>query len=171
MRTIPLAGVDLEILLQQEQIVGKPEVGAVIQQTDEFRARAEQEHTCAAAALLGLQQGGPAVAPLFQRGSHMVECQAARVHDVQAPHEGGLRGLAEFQREGARPVEHPRPAQLERTHQGKSERHGACVAPYVSAGAGLVEVEGRLRDPIGVEGCLLQIETGKAHAAALERRK
>ena len=159
--------VDLEILLQQEQVVGKPQVGTVIQQADQFRGGVQQEHARAAAALLGLQQGGPAIAPLFDRGSYVVECEAARVHDLQAAHEGGLRGLAEFEREGARAVEHPRAAQFERTHQREGERHGACIAPYVGAGAGLVEVERRFGNSVGVEGCLLQIETCKAHIAPL----
>ena len=49
-----LGGIDLEIFLKQEQVVGEPEVGAVVEQADQFGGGVEQEHARAAAALLGL---------------------------------------------------------------------------------------------------------------------
>ena len=49
-----LARVHLEVFLQQEQVVGQPEVRTLTQQAHQFRRGVQQEHARAAAALLGL---------------------------------------------------------------------------------------------------------------------
>ena len=97
------------------------------------------------AALLGLQQGGPAVTPPASAASTSLN---ARVRGCAMPrplHQRGLRGLAEFEREGSRAIKYARASQFERTHQGKAERHGARIAAHIGAGAGLVEVQRRFR--------------------------
>jgi hypothetical protein len=113
-----LGGIDLEVFLKQEQVVGEPEVGAVVEQADEFSWRVEQEHARAAAALLGFKQRGPVVAPVLERGSNIIECQSPRMRDVEAVHQAGLRRLAEFEGESARAVEDACAAQLQGTYQG-----------------------------------------------------
>ncbi len=49
-----LTCVHLEVFLQQEQVIGEPQVRTVIQQAHQFRRGVQQEHARPAAALLGL---------------------------------------------------------------------------------------------------------------------
>ena len=49
-----LACVHLEVFLQQEQVIGEPQLRTLIQQPHQFRRGVQQEHARTAAALLGL---------------------------------------------------------------------------------------------------------------------
>jgi hypothetical protein len=93
--------VDVEVFLKQEEVVGQPQVGTVAEETEQLVGRLEQEHARTAASLLGLEKGGPPVAPLIDRGVGVVEGEGARVGDSEPVHQRGLRGLAQLEREGA----------------------------------------------------------------------
>ena len=49
--------------------------------------------------------------------------------------------------------------------------HGARIAPHIGAGTGLIEVEQRLGNSVGVERRALEIEGDEVDAAAFEGRE
>ena len=162
-------GVDREVLLEEEQVVGEPNVGLIAEQTAGFIGTVEQVHARAAAALFGLDKRGPLIAPLFQGGVNVVEGERARMGDVECVFERGLGGFAEFQGERFRAVQHAGAAAFERAHERQSERDGARVAADVRGGAGLVEIERRFRGGVRIERGAFQIEFGVVDTAAFKR--
>src|SRR5260370_36703792 len=128
-------------------------------------------YTRAAAALLRLQQRRPMLAPLSQSGVDIIECQCSRMRDPQPPHQGGLRGLAEFERKGSRPVEDRCAAEFKRSHQRKRQGHCSCIAPDISAWACLVEIKRSFRHSIGIESSALEVESSIAYAPVVQSGK
>ena len=73
-------------------------------------------------------------------------------------HQRRLRRLAQFQRERPRSVQHPRPRQFQRAHQGQRQRHRPRVSPHIRARARLIEIQPRCRHAVRIERRALQIE-------------
>ncbi len=163
--------IDREVLLEQKQIVGEPEVRAIAEKTLEFVGGVNQIHPRAAPALLRFKQSRPAISPLRKHGIDVVEDHADRMTNSQAMHQRTLCGLAQFQSEGARAVQYPRTAGLQRAHERQGQWYGPRVTAHIRAGAGLIEVDWGVRARIGIERPLLQIVFPEADAAALQSRE
>ena len=67
-----------EVLLEQQQVIGQPEIGSALQERAQFLVRGKEEHPRPAASLLRLEDGrpGPSVEPRPQ-GIDVVEDDTA----------------------------------------------------------------------------------------------
>jgi len=166
-----LGRIELEIFLQHEQIIRKPQIGLITQETDQIIGCAQQVHASAAPTLLRLEQSRPMISPVSERRIHSVECQCARVQDAQTLHQRGLCGLAELQCKGSGAIEYPRPSKFERPHQGERKWHRSRVSAHVRTWTSLVEVERSFRRAIRIESCPLEVTYPKPDLAALQGRK
>jgi hypothetical protein len=91
--------------------------------------------------------------------------------DPEAQHEGRLRALAQLESEGARTVQNAGASHFERSQERQTEGDGAGIAPDVSAGARLVEVQPGARQIRGIESVAFEVVGGERCAAAFQGRK